>query len=312
MKKSFLTVLTLLTVVFCYAQINPAPVQVAESERSLVSKGVSSNSLRVDIPGTSDKIALKVWKSFVKDHGAKAKKQKKSGEWYSEGAKIESVNNESPVNITAKVDESPRGASLTLWIGIEEDIYISSAAFPNDYAGAESFLDEYVKEVNRELVRMELDDEEKKLKKLRNELKKLERQNKGYHKDIENAKKKITKSEVYIETNIVDQDKSRINIEGQTQTVDAVSKKYDEEQSDTAKDELKDEEKKLKKLKNELKRLKRQNKGYHKDIDNAKNKSIPKAEENIKINLVEQEEAKSDIEDQILAVEAVRKKLEDI
>lgn len=228
MKKSFLTVFTLFIVAFCSAQINPAPVQVAESERSLVSKGVSSNSLTVDIPGASDKVALKVWKNFIKGHGAKAKKQKKTSEWYSEGAKIESVNNESPVNITAKIDESSTGASLTLWIGMQDDMYVSSAAFPNDYAGAETFLDEYVKEVNRALVKMEIEEEEKKLKKLKNELKKLERQNKGYHKDIEDAKKRIAKAEQNIETNLKEQEESQSDIEEQIKALEAVRKKLND------------------------------------------------------------------------------------
>lgn len=225
MKKTLSTVLALFIVAFCYAQINPAPVQVAESERSLTSKGVSSNSLTVELPGASDKIALKVWKSFIKDHGAKAKKQKKTKEWYSEGAKIESVNAENPVNVTAKVDENSTGATITLWIGMSDDMYVSSAAFPNDYAGAEAFLNEYSKEVNRTLTKMELDDEEKKLKNLKKELSKLERQNKGYHKDIEDAKKRIAKAEQNIETNLKEQEETGSDIDEQIKAVEKVRKK---------------------------------------------------------------------------------------
>ena len=228
MKKTLLTVLTLFIAIFCYAQINPAPVQVFESERSLVSKGVSNNALKVEIPGASDKIALKVWKSYIKNHGAKAKKQKKTSEWYSEGAKIENVNGKKPVNVTAQVDENSTGATLTLWIGMSDDMYVSSAAFPNDYSGAEEFLDEYVKEVNRTLVKMELEDEEKKLKKLKNELKKLERQNKGYHQDIEDAKKKIAKAENNIETNLKEQEESKSDIEAQIEAIEAVRKKLED------------------------------------------------------------------------------------
>ena len=112
MKKSLLTVLTLFIAIFAFAQITPAPVQVVESEKSLASKGVSNNSLKVEIPGASDKIALKVWKSFIKDHGSKAKKQKKTDEWYSSGAKIDNVNDKKPVNVTAKVDENSIGCLL--------------------------------------------------------------------------------------------------------------------------------------------------------------------------------------------------------
>jgi len=225
MKKALSTVLALLIVAFCYAQINPAPVEVAESERSLVSKGVSSNSLTVELPGANEKTALKVWKDFIKDHGAKAKKQKKTDEWYSEGAKIDNVNSESPVNVTAKVNKNSTGATLTLWIGMSDDMYVSSAAFPNDYAGAQTFLDEYSKEVKRTLTRMELEDEEKKLKGLKKELTKLERQNKGYHKDIEDAKKRIAKAEQNIETNVKEQEETNSDIEEQIKAVEKVRKK---------------------------------------------------------------------------------------
>lgn len=225
MKKSLTTVLALLIVVFSYAQINPAPVQIAESERSLVSKGVSSNSLTVELPGANEKTALKVWKDFIKEHGAKAKKQKKTGEWYSEGASIEAVNGENPVNVTAKVDKNSTGSTLTLWIGMSDDLYVSSAAFPNDYAGAENFLAEYTKEVQRTLTKMELEEEEKKLKNLKKELTKLERQNKGYHKDIEDAKKRIAKAEKNIETNVQEQEETGADIEEQIKAVEKVRKK---------------------------------------------------------------------------------------
>ena len=161
----------------------------------------------------------------LKLYWKKAKKQKKSSEWYSQGAKIESVNSENPVNVTAKVDENSTGATLTLWIGMSEDMYVSSAAFPNDYAGAENFLNEYSKEVNRALTKIELEDEEKKLKNLKKELTKLERQNKGYHKDIEDAKKRIAKAEQNIETNLKEQEEAGSEIDEQIKAVEKVRKK---------------------------------------------------------------------------------------
>ncbi|MEN0005553.1 MAG: hypothetical protein AAF798_15495 [Bacteroidota bacterium] len=76
-------------------------------------------------------------------------------------------------------------------------------------------------------------------------------------------------------------------------------------------EELEAEEKKLKKIQSELSKLERANKRYHKNIEEAKER-IKKAEENIVENEQSQEATKKLIEEQLKAVELVKKKLSDL
>jgi chromosome segregation ATPase len=75
--------------------------------------------------------------------------------------------------------------------------------------------------------------------------------------------------------------------------------------------ELKEEEKNLEKLDKELAKLKKQNDGYHSDIEKAKQK-ILEAEKNIEQNIVDQSTKTSEIDSQKKVVEEVTKKLNSI
>ena len=54
------------------------------------------------------------------------------------------------------------------------------------------------------------------------ELRKLEKKNTGYHKDIEKAKEKIEKAEKDIEQNLRDQEDQRITIEQQRKVIEEI------------------------------------------------------------------------------------------
>ena len=75
--------------------------------------------------------------------------------------------------------------------------------------------------------------------------------------------------------------------------------------------ELKQEEKSLDKLEKELVRLKKQNDGYHMDIEKAKQK-IAEAEKNIEQNIIDQANKTNEIEGQKKTVETVTTKLNSI
>lgn len=75
--------------------------------------------------------------------------------------------------------------------------------------------------------------------------------------------------------------------------------------------ELKEEEKNLEKLEKELVRLKKQNDGYHEDIEKAKQK-IAEAEKNIEQNILDQANKNKEIDGQKKTVETVTTKLNSI
>lgn len=75
--------------------------------------------------------------------------------------------------------------------------------------------------------------------------------------------------------------------------------------------ELKEEEKKAKDLAKQLASLEKKKEGYHKDIEIAENK-IREAEANIEQNIKSQEATNNAITDQDSAVNAVKKRLEEL
>ncbi|MCH2081861.1 MAG: hypothetical protein MK226_05685 [Saprospiraceae bacterium] len=80
---------------------------------------------------------------------------------------------------------------------------------------------------------------------------------------------------------------------------------------ESTKVELEDQEDLLKDLEKDLAKLKKDNNRYYKAIENAK-KKIAEAEENIEQNEKDQLATQTKIEGQLKAVEAVRKKLNDL
>ena len=88
-------------------------------------------------------------------------------------------------------------------------------------------MTEFGFEVQREMVRQELDKEAELLKKINKNLEKLKKDNIAYHKDIEEAKLKIKKAEEYIVNNEKDQVRTKADVETQTKIVGEVQKKLD-------------------------------------------------------------------------------------
>jgi hypothetical protein len=79
--------------------------------------------------------------------------------------------------------------------------------------------------LNVENIKIELKNEENRLKDLEKDLSKLERLNEKYLKDIEEWKAKIAENETLIETNIQDQSDMRKTIDNQKETIRQVEVK---------------------------------------------------------------------------------------
>lgn len=195
---------------------------VSETKENM--KSGTFNALTVSLPNADDKVALRVWKSYIKAYGGKAKKVKKSKEYLSKSAILAGVNNSDPTDVYARVKETSNGSEMTVWFSMGE-FYVSSAAFPSDYTAAQNFLQDYAHEVAKELVVIELENEEKKYKKMEKEMKKLKKKNDGFHKDIEKAKEAIAKAERNIEENVRKQKEQTSLMEDQQKTMGTIKEK---------------------------------------------------------------------------------------
>ena len=197
------------------------------SEKKETMKEGTFNALVVSLPHTDDKVAMKVWKRYIKAYGSKAKKVKKSKEVLSKNVILAGVNNSDPIEVFAKVVETSNGSELIAWFSMGE-FFVSSASFPGDYTSAQNFLVDFAHEVDKELVIIELEEQEKKYKKMEKEMKRLRKKNDGYHKNIAKAKEAIAKAERNIEENERMQEEQVSVMETQSKVIQAIKEKLSE------------------------------------------------------------------------------------
>lgn len=200
---------------FCNAQIS-------EDHKSM-SLGVN-NALVLELPDVQEKFVEKLWKKYIKQFGGKTKRNKKADEYFTDNAKMVDIGGANTVDVYCRVAENNDDVEVILWLDVENE-FISSSVYPEEYTEAEKILMRFALEVTREKIKIELKEEEKKFNKLNKSLKKLERANSNYHRDIEIAKAKIKKAEANIEQNEIDQENTRNSIEEQLEILDAVKKR---------------------------------------------------------------------------------------
>ncbi len=209
----------LLFLLYCGAAYS----QVKEEKKSM-SQGVQ-NALLLSLPNTNEKLAEKVWKTYVEQFGGTTKKIK--DEWMTDNAIIPGIGGDNVVDLYAKFSGTSSDATLSLWINMGID-YVNSGSFSAQFQEAEKIMLAFSIEVAREVIRLELDAEDKELKRLESLQKKLERDNEQYHQDIENARQRIIRAESNIENNLKEQELTRQKIESQRKLIQSVEKKLND------------------------------------------------------------------------------------
>lgn len=198
--------------------------QLEESSKSM-STGVN-NAIILDIPNSEAKIVEKVWKNYSKNFNTKTKKDKKSDEWSSISPLLSGFNDQVD-NLIVRIEESGENTKLISWFEVEGD-YLNSSSNPEDFDAAQVMLMGFALEVAKEYTMMEMEEEEKVLKKMESNLKKLKREKENYEKNIVDYEKKILETEKKIEDNIFEQEKSKLDIETQLEVIEMVRQKLSE------------------------------------------------------------------------------------
>lgn len=187
--------------------------QVTESQK-FMSQG-TYNALTIQLPEGSEKDAPKEWVKFIKKYG-KAKKDRKTDEYFVDDAKIVGISNNS-VDIYTKFE----GSTMTVWFDLG-GAYLSSSEHPDGYAMGEQVLMDFGLELKVLMVEEEIASEEKNLKKMEGDLEKLEKEKTTHEKNIEDWKAKIAQAEADIEQNIKDQEAKTAEIEQQKTIIDMI------------------------------------------------------------------------------------------
>lgn len=206
---------------FCFFLITFLSAQITEREKTM-SVGLY-NAIILELPDTKKKFAENLWKKYLKQFSGKTRRNKKAKEYFTENGNFTGIGSGS-TNMYSNLSASGTATELSVWIDLGED-YLNSYAHPDQYTEAERLLMEFGLEVTREKIRIELKDEESRLNKLTKTMKKLERANDNYHRDIRVAEEKIKKAEQNIKENEISQEETRSSIEQQEAAVEAVRKK---------------------------------------------------------------------------------------
>lgn len=230
----------LLSFFLCIIGFSLIAQQKAEVSEGLhqMSKGTYP-AFGVKIEAASAEFILKKWKSFIKKkRGGKTKYNKKMQEVFSDDIKLKDMS-ANTVDLYARVvgNEEKKHLELLVWFNLGVS-YLSSKEYPDRAQDAYDLLEAFMKDIEKDLLKIAIKEEEKQIKQETKALKKLE-------KTITKMDKKIAKCEAEIEKikeeiNEIEEDKTKVVDEGTAQ-----------------KALIKDKEQQLINLEQELKTLKR-------------------------------------------------------
>lgn len=180
----------------------------------------SFNSFLFELPNVEKVEAEDDWKKFMGQYKAKIKFDKKTGLWLADDAKMPKLS-ENTVDVYARIieDASPKKqTSIVVWFDLG-GAYVNSQTHPLEAAYCQGIINEYATQTFRHHAESVTKSEEKRLKELEGELKKLQKDQGDYEKEIEKAKALIIKMEEAIKQNEIDQKTRSADIEVQRQTV---------------------------------------------------------------------------------------------
>jgi hypothetical protein len=183
------------------------------------------NSLNIRLLNADEKEVEKLWKTHIKDYKGTTKKDRKSGETLTDDALVPELS-ANTVDMYIKMNTIGEEVLFSLWVDLGGE-FLSSSKHPAKYGQAEKILLLFALEVSQKVISDELAAEEETLKKQEKELVKLEKENAKLLEDIEMYKQKIVDAEAAVQTNITNQDSTKVSIENQKVVVEKVKRKLE-------------------------------------------------------------------------------------
>ncbi|NND34959.1 MAG: hypothetical protein HKN76_20400 [Saprospiraceae bacterium] len=220
MKKGIITFFALAIALPLFTQ---SDYEIREAEASL-SRG-SQNSFTVVIPYATTSLGEDILKKLMREYKGRPKLDKKSNEWFADDAKLETIS-DNTVDVYTKFRENlaEHFTEVTFWFDLG-GAFLSTASHPDKVVFAHQLLNRYGDMVTEVLIEEELKMQEKRLKELDNDLGKLNKENEGYHKEIDEAQAIIDQMKKDIEINLNAQGVKQSEIEKQRATIDQVKER---------------------------------------------------------------------------------------
>ncbi len=139
------------------------------------------------------------WIDYQKNFKGKTKKDKKSGEIFSDDSEIKEIS-DNTVDLYSRVDQNGKNVELRVWFDLG-GAYMSAAAHPDKARSAKTYLANFEKEYGKEVVTMQIDEKEDQIKDLEKEIKNIEKENKDMSQEIEKMEEKIKEYQKTIKEN---------------------------------------------------------------------------------------------------------------
>ncbi len=197
--------------------------QISETKR-MMSQG-NNNAITLEVANAGDNLISDVWKNFIKDnYKGKTKYDRREKEHITDDIDIPSLGQGNTIDMYVSIEEKGSDATFYLWCDLG-GAYLSSKEHPNRFDAAETMLLRFGLEIEKEKLRLEIEEEEKNLKKMEGDLRKLENDNDRYHKIIEKAKKEIQEAEDDISKNLQEQEMAKDKIRAQEDVVEQLRQK---------------------------------------------------------------------------------------
>jgi len=212
----------ILTLIALFAFAISSYAQVSETSRSM-SQG-KNNALTISLKKSDKKSIEKRLEKFLKkNYDGKTKRNKKSGEIFSDNSKIEKMSSNA-VDIYAVVDDAGDDTQLTVWFDLG-GAFLSSSIHADRYPAGKKILTDFALTIEKSNVEDNLKSQKKSLGKLEGNLKDLEKDEKKLHKNIKEWEEKIAKAKKEIEEKKSAQKNKTKEIETQKRVVKEVETK---------------------------------------------------------------------------------------
>lgn len=256
----------------------------------------------VEIPEANYENSLKNWRKLIRQN-TKNKIEDKEHEMLIEGTQIDELYH-NPINLYSAIIKGDSSLKLIAVFEIDSvffDFDKVEKSVKNEKINSQilHFLRNFGTEQYMYAVEDEFSDEESKLKSLNTELEKMGKENESLLKDISENEQNIKNSEDALSNYELDNERKVNEINAKKEAISGLGS--DPELLDQAKDQLKDIEKDKKNIESKLEKEKKNIIKCQANIDSL-NLDVER-------NLEQQELKKQEIDNQELALEAVRKKL---
>jgi peptidoglycan hydrolase CwlO-like protein len=167
-----------------------AQMPVTLTEDSLAIGKVNIPAISVTIPEVNYENTLKVWVKEL-ESGTKSKVVTENNEMTIFGAKVKDLS-PNPVNVYSKMIKRDSVIQLKVAFELKKDQYVDRSGTPAEFSKAENYLKQFAKSQYIELVKGQVDSEDKKLRDIEKELSSLEKEKTKMQKSIQSNNTDIT------------------------------------------------------------------------------------------------------------------------